>query len=268
MPKKSTKSFLVGHPLCAFCGGFSSAETIEHCPPRAMFERRWWPEGYEFPSCAKCNSDSSDDDLLVAFLARMNPVDDVGDRDGKVIGLIKMINRQMPDFFNSMWPTNSEARRINRRAGVVPSRGETHQDAGALLVPLRLDSAVKRFSAKLSKALYYKATGLVFPEGGEIAGIWFTNFDFLVHGYFPIFRELRDIYGIVPDHVRSSESLNEQFSVKWSMDDDRKWFVMQAMFGKSFGLVTFGSIETGLVGKTVRDLNVSGEESRLFLIED
>jgi hypothetical protein len=64
-----------------------------------MFERRWWPEGYEFPSCEKCNSGSSDDDLLVSFFARMNPVDDVGDRDGKVIGLIKMINKQMPDFF-------------------------------------------------------------------------------------------------------------------------------------------------------------------------
>jgi hypothetical protein len=166
-----------------------------------------------------------------------------------------------------MWPTNSEARRINRRAGVAPGPGQTHQDTGALLVPSRLDGAVKRFSAKLSKALYYKATGLVFPKDGEIAGIWFTNYEFLVHGYFPIFRELRDIYGIVPEHVRSSEPLNEQFSVKWSMDDDRKWFVMQAMFGKSFGLVNFGSIEAGPVGKTVRDLSMSTGESRLFLVE-
>lgn len=45
------QAFLKPHSICAFCGGKNAATTIEHCPPRAMFEYRSLPEGFEFPSC-------------------------------------------------------------------------------------------------------------------------------------------------------------------------------------------------------------------------
>lgn len=267
MPKKNTTTFLLVHPFCAFCGGSIPAQTIEHCPPKSMFEHRWWPEGYEFPSCVKCNAGSSDDDLLVSFLARMNPIDDVGDRDGRVSGLMKMIDKQLPGFFASMMPTNREARRINRQAGVIPAPGQTHQDVGACLVPPRLSLAVQKFSVKLSKAIYYKATGRIFPVSGQVAMNWFTNFELLVHGCFPVFRELQEAYGIVPEHVRAKRPLNEQFSVKWSMSDDSRFFMIQAIFGKSFGLVTFGCVESGVIGAMVRELELKNGEGFLYVVE-
>ena len=67
------KLFLKENPLCAFCGGAEAATTIEHCPPKALFKNKIWPEGFEFPACSKCNNDTSDYDLIVSVIARLDP---------------------------------------------------------------------------------------------------------------------------------------------------------------------------------------------------
>ena len=87
------RQFLKTHTHCAFCGGSALATTIEHCPPRAMFQNRQWPEGFEFPSCKSCNLGTSDQDLLIAMLARMDPFRGKGDEDGKLTGLMRMTDR-------------------------------------------------------------------------------------------------------------------------------------------------------------------------------
>lgn len=260
------EAFFSSHPTCAFCGGMQAAETIEHCPPRALFQHRAWPEGYEFPSCISCNAGSSNDDLVVAFLARMDPFEDLGNQDGKLPGLIKQFQRQFPELIQQMMPSPTEARKINRSIGVSPEPGQTHQDAGSIKVPPAIDLAVKRFSGKLSKAIYYKATGKPFPLVGEIAAHWFTNADLLQHGFFPAFRALQEIGGIMPDHVRSSRLLNDQFGLKWSLSDDSAVFVLQAMFGKAFGIVTFGSINPGLIGTQLERLQAEQQKGNFTLV--
>jgi len=259
-------AFFAAHPRCAFCGGQRPAETVEHCPPRAMFQHRAWPEGYEFPSCFLCNSGSSDDDLLVALMARMDPFEDAGDQDGKVLGLIKQVQRQLPGVLAEMMPSPAEARRINRELGVEPEPGQTHQDTGAMKVPARLDTAVKRFASKLSKAIYYKATHRPFPSNGEIAAHWFTNVELFRHGFFPAFRALQEIGGIMPEHVRSSRLLNDQFTVKWSPSEDIQVFVLQTMFGKSFGTVTFGSVTPGLIGPHLSQMQSNHPSEHFTLV--
>lgn len=49
------RQFLKEHPVCCYCG--DAATTTDHCPPRSFFERRGWPEGYEFPACGPCNDE-------------------------------------------------------------------------------------------------------------------------------------------------------------------------------------------------------------------
>jgi hypothetical protein len=260
------RAFFASHPNCVFCGGSAPATTVEHCPPRALFQHRAWPEGYEFPSCIPCNAGSSDDDLIIAFLARMNPVDEAGDRDGKVSGLMAQLERQHPGFLAAMMPTPSEARRINRSVGLTPLPGQSHQDAGAMHVPPKMDAAVKAFGSKLSKAVYYKGTGTAFPSNGEISLTWFTNFDLLRHGHFPVFKALQNIGGIMPTHVRSASALNDQFSIKWSLSDDHRVFVLQAMFGNAFGLVTFGCIERGVIGAKLAQLEAAAGPGPIALV--
>src|SRR5690348_11173313 len=96
--------FLQDHPNCAFCGGSARATTIEHCPPRAMFQKRQWPEGFEFPACKICNQSSDNQDLIIAMLARFDPTGRQSDDDGKLAGLMKAVNLQFPSLFNQMMP--------------------------------------------------------------------------------------------------------------------------------------------------------------------
>lgn len=137
------KKFLKAHPRCAFCAGKAAATTIEHCLPRAMFQHRLWPEGFEFPSCEPCNQGSDNDDLLVAMLARMDPFELNGDLDGKQIGLMKAVNQQFPGLFEEMKLSAAEARRSNRELRVHPTPGQTHQEVGVVKVPEKLHQAVR-----------------------------------------------------------------------------------------------------------------------------
>lgn len=261
------QAFFLAHSMCCFCGGLRRAVTVEHCPPRAMFQHRAWPEGYEFPSCFECNAGSSDDDLIVALLARMDPFEDAGDRDGKVLGLMKQVQRQYPDLLAQMMPTPAEARRLNRELGVEPDPGRFHQDSGALKVPPSLDKTIKRFAAKLSKAIFYQTTHTSFPVGGEIAAHWFTNVEFFRHGFVPVFKALQEVGGIMPEHVRSARMLNDQFAVKWSLSDDQKIFVLQAMFGKAFGTVTFGAVTGNLISSKLDELKAEAPGGHLSLVQ-
>lgn len=259
------KAFYASHPVCAFCGGRAPSETVEHCPPRALFFNRAWPEGYEFPSCRACNAGSSDDDLIVAFLSRMDPLD-TGDKDGKVVGLMKQLERQHPGLLASMMPSPAEARRINRSIGIAPGPGQSHQDTGAMHVPNRIDEAAKRFGAKLSKAVYYKALGRPFPAQGEIAVNWFTNVEYIRHGHVRVFRVLSEVAGVIPEHVRSSSLLNDQFALKWSLSDDARVFALQTMFSRAFGFISFGCIDPNVISAKLNKLEAAGGPGPISLV--
>jgi len=199
-------------------------------------------------------------------MARMDPFEDAGDQDGKVVGLIRQVQRQFPGLLAEMLPSPAEARRINRELGVELEPGQTHQDTGAMKISARLDTSVKRFASKLSKAVYYKATHRPFPTAGEIAVHWFTNVDLFRHGFFPAFQALQEVGGIMPEHVRSSRLLNDQFAVKWSLSEDLQVFVLQTMLGKSLGAVTFGSVTGGLIGPHLAQMQKDRPSEHFVLV--
>lgn len=254
------RKFLKDHPLCAFCGGTAVATTIEHCPPRAMFQFRQWPEGFEFPSCDSCNTGSSDEDLLVAVLARMDPFHNRGDLDGSHPGLMRAVNRQFPGFFRKMMPSPSEARRGNREIGLAPRPGQTHQQAGPVKVPEELHDAVCVFARKLAKSIFYLDARTPFPNDGCLLLNWFTNADLLREGQYPVFQQLQSLAGEAPQLERSGRLLNDQFEYKLSTDPDKSILVVQAKFGSSFGLVVFGSVKPGLLENIVSTIRM---ETRL-----
>lgn len=235
------KTFLTQHPFCAFCGGKTPSTTIEHCPPRSLFQNKVWPEGFEFPACNDCNQNSSDDDLIIAALCRLTSDDQHAKDDGRGEGLLKMVNQQFPQLIAKMLPTASEARRMNRELGIVPSFGQTHQDVSPIKIPDEINNAVRVFASKLTKAVFYNNANQVFPNEGLIVLNWFTNEALVHNGKFPMFELLKTINGSIPEVKRSGELLTGQFEYKISLSADKKLVVLQAVFGKVFGLVTLGS---------------------------
>jgi hypothetical protein len=260
------RAFLKAHPRCAFCGGSASATTIEHCPPRAMFQFRLWPEGFEFPACEACNLGTDDHDLLIAMLARIDPFELKGDEDGKHTGLMKAVNRQFPGLFEKMMPSASEARRRNRELGLRPSPGQTHQEAGAVKVPEEVHQAVCVLARKLSKGMYYRETGSAFPDNGCLLLNWFTNAELLRAGKYVVFDLLKELGGAAPPLQRGGTYLNDQFEYKLSLSPEKDILVLQAKFGNAFGLAVFGSTLEGKLESIITRLQEESQRNGPFAI--
>lgn len=240
--RANRKEFFSKSPYCIFCGGHEPATTKEHCPPRAMFLNREWPEGFEFAACEKCNHESADDDVLAAFLARLDPIRNNGDRDGRLMGLFYNAHRQHPRFVARMMDMGAnESRRAAKKLGLTRPSGMTYREIGIVNVTEEMDRAVQTLAGKLSKAIYYKTTGQPLPCHAEIQFNWFTNADLFEFGSAPLldaFAGVQSAEGIV---VRNRKSLHDQFSYRFSITDNGDIFLLQAVFGMAFGFVTLAS---------------------------
>jgi hypothetical protein len=242
------QAFLRNHKTCAFCGGGAPSSTIEHCPPRSMFQHRQWPEGFEFPACQACNKGSSDHDLVIAMLARMDPFEDKGNLDGAAEGLMKAAHRQHPELFRKMMMG------ANRELGLRPGPGQTHQDTHLANVTDEMREAVDVFAGKLVKGIYYMHAGAIFPADGCLVMCWFTNTDLLRDGKFQLFDVMKDMAGEAPALVRSGKFLNDQFEYKFSLSDEQHLLALQARFGNAFGLIVFGATTPGWLEQHIRRL--------------
>jgi hypothetical protein len=255
--KNKVQRFLEKHPICIFCGGGALATTLEHCPPRALFQNKIAPEGFEFSSCAECNHYSSDEDLIVAVISRMGSPK-FGDTDGRLVGMMKALNHQCPDFYRTLLPSVIEARRNNRELGFVPNHGMTHQGMGVLNINHETRVALTVFSKKLAKGISYLEEGIIFKNEDCLALNWFTNANFIKDGGYKVFEMLSHINGNTPRINRSNKVLNNQFEYKFSLSDDRNLILIQAKFGESFGLVIVGCRTSGylenLIATTFSDL--------------
>lgn len=255
--KRKLQRFISQHKKCIFCGGIVDTTTIEHCPPRALFQNRIAPDGFEFPACLACNNYSSDEDLIVAVIARMGSPK-FGDSDGKLIGMMKALNRQKPDFYKTFLASATEARANNRQLGIEPDPGMTHQEMGVLNINDETRAAIRVFAKKLAKGITYFESGLVFKNEDCLALNWFTNANVIKDGGHKVFGILSHINGVALKLSRNRVILNNQFEYKFSLSDDRNLILIQAKFGESFFLVVTGCMTPGyledLLEKTYQDL--------------
>jgi hypothetical protein len=252
--KNKTQNFLQIHPKCIFCGGNINAQSIEHCPPRALFQHRHAPEGFEFPACNSCNNNTSDDDLIISVITRMcSPK--FGDSDGKLIGMMKKLNRQIPNFYKKFLPNPIEARKNNRDLGITPKPGMTHQEMGVVNVTDEMRSAIEIFSNKLAKGILYHHENLILSNESCLALNWFTNANVIRDGRHIVFDILKSIEGQAPELSRSKSNLNEQFQYKFSISEDKEFFLIQAMFGEAFGLAIFGCRKQGYLENLLGTIN-------------
>ena len=140
---------LTAHPLCIYCG--MKANTIEHMPPRAMFDKRQRPKGLEFPTCRDCNNGTNLSDMAASLLARAYP------------------DARTPDDLKRL---------LGGARNNIPGLIEEMVDAGAGL--LRVDGPILKkhinvFGAKLGLALHYEAHGSPVPRAGGVQPMFFTN---------------------------------------------------------------------------------------------
>jgi hypothetical protein len=247
-----------------FCGGTEPATTVEHCPPKSLFQFKRWPESFEFPACNNCNGGTGDQDAVIAMLGRMHPDEDTGNADGRIEGLIRNVNTQFPGVIHKMMPSHIEARRRNRALGLKPGPGQLHQDIAPVSIPDEINEAVGTFSLKLSKAIYYREAHQAFPSTGTVIMHWFTNVELVRHGKYVLFEHLQSLSGHAPQLVRGRKFLNDQFEYKVSLSDDRQILVLQVRIGQSFGMIIYASIAPGVLEEAMSKLRAKYQRTGPF----
>lgn len=200
------------------------------------------------------------------MLARMDPFEASGDRDGKLVGLMKNANVQFPGLFAKMLHSAVEARRKNRALGLEPAPGQTHQETGVVKVPDEFHKAVCVFARKLSKGIFYREAGRPFPTQGCLLVNWFTNADLLRDGKWVVFELLKALDGTVPPLQRGGRYLHDQFQYKLSLSGEMDLFVLQARFGKAFGFVVFGSALPGKLESIVERIREQTNRNGPFAV--
>jgi len=229
---------------CIFCGGGTLATTKEHCPPKALFRNKEWPDGYVFPACINCNGGSSDEDLIVAFLAHLKTEDPQKTKKG--LGLMKAVHRQFPDFLHRMFnKTARESRNDARKLGIKPEPGETYQELGIANVTEAMHKSVSVLAAKLTKAVYYMQTNSIFPTDGGIMFQWFTNAQKLEHGKVILLEAAAKFSAISPPKQRNGKDLKDQFDYRYSVGEKGELHLLQVVFGETFGFLTIFSQTPG-----------------------
>lgn len=238
----------LGHP-CIYCGGTTAATTSDHCPPRALFRNRQWPEGFEFPACASCNRESSDDELLVAMLAHFR------EPTGQAFGVLKAAMAQSPKIVNHMFTMSArEARRSARELGIRPLPGQRYQDVGIATIPEELHDIVHRFAKKLTRAIYFKETHRILAADACIGSTWFTNAQMMRLGRIPLLEAFHGVAGSMSEKTRSGQDLQDQFQYLYSASKGEGLVLLRVVFGTVFGFVTVLSLEPGRIKRIYDEL--------------
>lgn len=157
----SRERFLFENPLCCHCG--KAADSVDHCPPKAFFLDKRWPEGFQFPSCDACNKGARSDDALAAVLSHIAIVDPDSDLSREAW------QRQIRGLVNNQPEVIAEW----QKSGLVETKHGLRKSFGPAAAGLRRDgwkvvsigplsqAALKRFMQKMAKTLYYKHCGHV-----------------------------------------------------------------------------------------------------------
>lgn len=240
--KNRKRIFFESHPYCCFCGGNEIATTEDHFPGRAIFFNRQWPEGYVFPACQKCNANSSDDELVMAVLARVNSKAEDNDLYIKEFEqALNRLQRQKPTLTNQFRTfSRNDEKKILRNYNTTPFDiyGEPRHP---VKVPQEVFEHTRNFGIKLAKALHYKHTGKIIPTEGHVYANAYTNAEWKnIHT-----EKISAILGGQVAIERNTQPLDNQFSYRYGVTADG----LASGYFISFGLGAVSFIATAYISR-------------------
>jgi hypothetical protein len=239
------RTALLSRP-CIYCGGGAAATTTDHMPSRSLFNEATWPEGFEFPACARCQKISRYAETMVGFLSVIysDPEDPPSEKEKR--RRFTGLRRNYPQVFLNLFPSKEKvAQFISDHGWPVdpvtnqPSPIVLNRVTGLLTPPvLSLDhpevhQAVGVFGRKLACALHYYETGCIVPIMGAIHVRWYSNVQ-LIAGTFP--EAIHEINQTHRHLTRSNRTLNKQFTYASAISEDKDAGIYVATFRRSFAL--------------------------------
>lgn len=220
-------------PRCIFCGGESPSETVEHYPPRILFELKRRPQGLEFGACKECNEGSRCADLIAGFFSRLHP--DASTQAGQE-ETRRIINQVagIPGFAAEVQPQRNQVQALAKLQDVaaqLPSWNFVKIGDGPIV-----RNAMLTFGAKLGLAMHYLRTGRIVPKEGSVYARWFSNVQ-AYQGRIP--KDLIDRMGPGETLRQGKFSVADQFRVSSLITENQAMSAHVAVFRNSFAMVMF-----------------------------
>ncbi len=228
LKQKRHAQVLIKYPYCIYCGGTEDATTIDHMPPRAMFEQRLRPKGLEFPACEACNEGGRIDELIAATLSRAYPDPETEEAKKEVRKLWDSINNNCPELLDEMKPSFRQEKLARNLSAELPSSGGALDSRGPIL-----NSAIHRFAAKIGYALHFELTGKPVPPDGVAHVWWLTNYQAL-KGEMP--DELINMLGAPQTLCQGRWEVSNQFTFASNATEGGTMSVHFATFRFSFAV--------------------------------
>jgi hypothetical protein len=162
--KDRLRKALQKQPFCIFCGGGTPAVSIDHCPPKSIFDG-FRPKGLEFPQCRECQEGTRPIDLIIGMMSRIypDPTTEAG-RAASRNAIRGLINNH-PDLAQ-VFVVGQKPPSIYKGGTAYPIRLDSD----------RLDRVVRAFGARLAAGLYFDLIGKPIPPDWPIVVDWKTNF--------------------------------------------------------------------------------------------
>jgi len=243
--RKAIREALLRRP-CIYCGGGTPATTTDHMPSRSLFNDATWPEGFEFPACARCQKISRYAETMIGFLSVIYSDPDDPPSEIEKRRRFAGLRRNYPQVYVNLFPSKEKiAKFIGDHGWPIdpvtnqPIQPVLNRVTGHLTPPvLSLDhpevhEAVRIFGCKLACALHYYETGRIIPITGAIHVRWYSNVQ-LVEGKFP--EVLHEINKSHRHLTRSKRTLNKQFTYASAISEEKDSGIYLATFRRSFAL--------------------------------
>jgi hypothetical protein len=213
--KKARKAqFLAEHPSCFACG----APSVEwdHLPSRACFDDKVWPEGFVFPVCFDCNHATSNDEQVIAALARADSDPSAPVKLGELDKYLSGASNNDPELFKTL---------LTRVVEELPDGKELIEMGPGVREVFR------RVLPKWARAFHYLEMREILPLEQPIYGGHFTVPD-LARGRGP-----SELLGLCKPRsvVRGNKDLGSQFGYAHAASPDGNLFAYIVVFRHSIG---------------------------------
>jgi hypothetical protein len=218
---------------CIYCAGTNAATTIEHMPPKSIFEAKLRPKGLEFPACDDCNRGTRHSDLVAAMLARCWPNAETATTRKDLIKVLRGVSNNVPEVLREM-EIGRAGEKLARKQRKIPDDAHPLRADGPIL-----NKHLETFAAKLGFALFYETTGHWVPQGGGVQVMWFSNVQAINDEIPAIFSEVLP----APQTLQQgTKSVADQFQYSYTRAE-QDHLLYYASFNLSFAVAGIAAID-------------------------
>lgn len=240
--KKKRARFFAKHQFCCFCGGDTPTTTLDHVPNRASFPNREGPEGYEFPACATCQTDTRLDEIAFSCMVHFNNHDEeLFDEQGFTRVMVGLRNN-LPHLYDFKKLTPNEKRRALKDLKIERPAGVPLAEVGLVALHPEFNLRTQRYLWKLTRALFYKHVGRP-PKMSSIA--WSAWSQGVAGNMNKSLEDWMAITPLVVQGVRSNFDFGDRFRYRINYSDENEAFVAAGQFGT--GLIFYLALVSDVI---------------------